>query len=238
MKKFKRILFKISGEALKGEDGNTYDVIAVQNVAKEIKKLYDLGIQVCVVIGGGNLFRGATAKAELLDRVNADYIGMLATVMNGMVLKGALDKMSVPVKMQSAIEMDRVCDSYTNRKALQYLEEGRILLFVGGTGNPFFSTDTASVLRASEMGCDAVFKGTKVDGVYDKDPMQFEDAKRFDKLDYDFVIKNNLKIMDLTAFTLAKDSNMPIVVFKVTEEDSVLKVINGEGKYTIISNEI
>lgn len=238
MQKFKRILFKISGEALKGEDGNTYDVIAVQKIAKEIKEIYDLGIEICIVVGGGNLFRGANSKAELVDRVSGDYVGMLATVMNGVILQSALEKLSIPTRMQSAIEISRVCEPYIKRRAIRHLEKGRVILFVAGTGNPFFSTDTASVLRASEIGCDAVFKGTKVDGVYDKDPMKFENAKRFDRIDYDYAIKNNLKVMDSTAFTLARDVNMPIIVFKTTDGNSILNVLNNEGKYTIVSNEI
>ena len=237
MKKFKRILFKISGEALKGSN-DAYDTNSIQKIAEEIQKIYNQGIEICIVIGGGNIFRGATSKIELLDRVSADYVGMLATVMNGIILQNALEKLSIPTRMQSAIEISRICEPYIKRRALRHLEKGRVMLFVAGTGNPYFSTDTASVLRASEMNCDAVFKGTKVDGVYDKDPMKYEDAKRFDNIDFDYVIKNNLKIMDQTAFTLARDINMPIVVFKITDNDSILNTINDKGKYTIISSDI
>lgn len=236
MKKFKRILFKISGEALKG-NGDTYDTNSIQKIAEEIGEIYKHGIEICIVIGGGNIFRGATSKIELLDRVSADYVGMLATVMNGIILQNALEKLSIPTRMQSAIEINRVCEPYIKRRALRHLEKGRVMLFVAGTGNPYFSTDTASVLRASEMNCDAVFKGTKVDGVYDKDPLKYDDAKRFDSVNFDYVIKNNLKIMDQTAFTLARDINMPIVVFKITDDNSILNAINGNGKYTLISSD-
>ena len=230
-------MFKISGEALKGSN-DAYDTNSIQKIAEEIQKIYNQGIEICIVIGGGNGFRGATSKIELLDRVSADYVGMLATVMNGIILQNALEKLSIPTRMQSAIEISRICEPYIKRRALRHLEKGRVMLFVAGTGNPYFSTDTASVLRASEMNCDAVFKGTKVDGVYDKDPMKYEDAKRFDNIDFDYVIKNNLKIMDQTAFTLARDINMPIVVFKITDNDSILNTINDKGKYTIISSDI
>ena len=233
----KRVLLKLSGEFLQGNSG-VWSEDKVLPIVDQIKRLQLEGNQIGLVVGGGNIFRGATSKIELLDRVSADYVGMLATVMNGIILQNALEKLSIPTRMQSAIEISRICEPYIKRRALRHLEKGRVMLFVAGTGNPYFSTDTASVLRASEMNCDAVFKGTKVDGVYDKDPMKYEDAKRFDNIDFDYVIKNNLKIMDQTAFTLARDINMPIVVFKITDNDSILNTINDKGKYTIISSDI
>ena len=187
-------------------------------------------------MGGGNIFRGVSVSSELMDRTSADYMGMLATVMNGIALQNSLERLGIPTRMQSALPTNNVCEPYIRRRAVRHLEKGRVVIFVAGTGNPFFTTDTASVLRASEMECDAIFKGTQVDGVYDKDPRKFTDAIRYDKVTFDEVIKQDLRVMDPTAFTLARDTNLPIVVFKISEEDSVLNVINGNGKYTLITN--
>ena len=236
--KFKRILFKISGEAMMGNKPFGHDLEAINKISKEISKIYKLGVQICLVIGGGNIFRGVSVSNELMDRVSADQMGMLATVMNGIALQNALERAGVETRMQTAIEMDNVCEPYIRRKAIRHLEKGRVVIFVAGTGNPYFTTDTASVLRASEMNCDAIFKGTQVDGVYNKDPKKYKDAKRYDILTFDEAIHKKLEIMDATAFTLARDTGIPIVVFKINEEDSVLKVINGEGKYTTVVSKI
>lgn len=234
MQKFKRILFKISGEALMGYNAFGHSIEAINEIADEIAKIYNQGIQICIVIGGGNFFRGISVSTDLMDRTSADYMGMLATVMNGIALQAALEKQGIDTRMQSAIEMNKICEPYIRRRAISHLEKNRIVLFVAGTGNPYFTTDTASVLRASEMECDAVFKGTKVDGIYNKDPMKYDDAIRYDEVSYDEVINKNITVMDPTAFTLARDINMPLVVFKILDKDSILKVIKGEGKYTIV----
>ena len=234
--KFKRILFKISGEGLAGGKGFGYDNESLENISKEIKSIYDLGIELCLVVGGGNIFRGA--QNTKMDRNNADYMGMLATIMNGIALSTYLLDIGIQSEIQSALTIDKLCDCYNRNKALKALKDGKILLFVGGTGNPFFTTDTASVLRSVEMQCDAIFKGTQVNGVYNKDPKKFNDAKRYKTVTFDDVIKNNLKIMDQTAFALAKDNNLHIVVFKLSDIDSVKKIIEGDDDYTLISNDI
>ncbi len=236
--KFKRILFKISGEAMMGDKPFGHDLEAINKISKEISKIYKLGVQICLVIGGGNIFRGVSVSNKLMDRVSADQMGMLATVMNGIALQNSLERIGVETRMQTAIKMDNVCEPFIRRKAIRHLEKGRVVIFVAGTGNPYFTTDTASVLRASEMNCDAIFKGTQVDGVYDKDPKKYNDAKRYDVLTFDEAINKKLEIMDATAFTLARDTGIPIVVFKINEEDSVLKVINGEGRYTTVVSKI
>ena len=236
--KFKRILFKISGEAMMGDKPFGHDLEAINKISQEISKIYKLGIQICLVIGGGNIFRGVSVSNKLMDRVSADQMGMLATVMNGIALQNSLERIGVETRMQTAIKMDNVCEPFIRRKAIRHLEKGRVVIFVAGTGNPYFTTDTASVLRASEMNCDAIFKGTQVDGVYDKDPKKYNDAKRYDILTFDEAINKKLEIMDATAFTLARDTGIPIVVFKINEEDSVLKVINGEGRYTTVVSKI
>lgn len=236
--KFKRILFKISGEAMMGDKPFGHDLEAINKISQEISKIYKLGIQICLVIGGGNIFRGVSVSNKLMDRVSADQMGMLATVMNGIALQNSLERIGVETRMQTAIKMDNVCEPFIRRKAIRHLEKGRVVIFVAGTGNPYFTTDTASVLRASEMNCDAIFKGTQVDGVYDKDPKKYNDAKRYDILTFDEAINKKLEIMDATAFTLARDTGIPIVVFKINEEDSVLKVINGKGRYTTVVSKI
>ena len=232
--KFKRILFKISGEAMMGDKPFGHDLEAIAKISEEISKIYKLGVQICLVIGGGNIFRGVSVSSDLMDRVCADQMGMLATVMNGIALQNSLERLGIETRMQTAMKIDNVCEPYIRRKAIRHLEKGRVVIFVAGTGNPYFTTDTASVLRASEMNCSAIFKGTQVDGVYDKDPLKFSDAKRYDQLTFDEAISKDLRIMDPTAFTLARDTGIPIVVFKISEKDSILKVINGEGKYTKI----
>lgn len=234
--KFKRVLFKISGEAMMGDKQFGHSLESIAKITKEILKIYKLGVQICIVVGGGNIFRGIQVSSELMDRTSADQMGMLATIMNGIALQNSLEKLGIPTRMQSSLAVNNVCEPYIRRKAIRHLEKGRVVIFVAGTGNPYFTTDTASVLRASEMNCDVVFKGTQVDGVYDKDPKKFSDAVRYDQITFDEVIKQNIRIMDPTAFTLARDTNIPIVVFKLEDENSILNVINGDGKYTLVVN--
>lgn len=235
MLKYKRVLFKVSGESLMGEKPFGHDMTAIQKTCEEIVKIYKAGVQVSVVVGGGNIFRGVSVASELMDRASADYMGMLATVMNGIALQAGIEKLGVDTRMLSAISINKICEPYIRRRAIHHLEKGRINIFVAGTGSPYFTTDTASVLRATEMNCDVLLKGTQVDGVYDKDPKKFPDAKRYDTISFDEAIKKDLRIMDPTALTLARDNNMPILVFKISEKDAFLNVLNGEGKFTLIS---
>lgn len=235
MLKYKRVLFKVSGESLMGEKPFGHDMTAIQKTCEEIVKIYKAGVQVSVVVGGGNIFRGVSVASELMDRASADYMGMLATVMNGIALQAGIEKLGVDTRMLSAISINKVCEPYIRRRAIHHLEKGRINIFVAGIGSPYFTTDTASVLRATEMNCDVLLKGTQVDGVYDKDPKKFPDAKRYDTISFDEAIKKDLRIMDPTALTLARDNNMPILVFKISEKDAFLNVLNGEGKFTLIS---
>lgn len=236
MSKFKRILFKVSGESLMGDKAFGHDMIAIQKTCEDIVKIYKSGVEIAIVVGGGNIFRGVSVSTELMDRTSADYMGMLATIMNGIALQAGIEKLGVETRMLSAISINKVCEPYIRRRAIRHLEKGRVVIFVGGTGNPYFTTDTASVLRATEMNCDIILKGTQVDGVYDKDPKKFPDAVRFDSLSFNEAIKRDLRVMDPTALTLARDNNMPILVFKISEKDSVIKVLNGKGKFTIIKN--
>lgn len=235
MLKYKRILFKVSGESLMGEKLFGHDMTAIQKTCEEIVKIHKAGVQVSVVVGGGNIFRGVSVASELMDRASADYMGMLATVMNGIALQAGIEKLGIDTRMLSAISINKICEPYIRRRAIHHLEKGRINIFVAGTGSPYFTTDTASVLRATEMNCDVLLKGTQVDGVYDKDPKKFPDAKRYDTISFDEAIKKDLRIMDPTALTLARDNNMPILVFKISEKDAFLNVLNGEGKFTLIS---
>lgn len=237
MLKYKRVLFKVSGESLMGDKPFGHDMNAIKKTCEEIASIHKAGAEISVVVGGGNIFRGVSATSEIMDRASADYMGMLATVMNGIALQAGIEKYGIDARMMSALDMTGVCETYTLRRALSHLEKGRINIFVAGTGNPYFTTDTASVLRATEMRCDVILKGTQVDGVYDKDPKKYPDAVRFDKITFDEAIKRDLRVMDPTALTLARDNNMPILVFKISEQDAFLNAIKGEGKYTIISNE-
>jgi uridylate kinase len=234
MSKYKKVMFKVSGESMMGDKPFGHDLKAIEQISDQILKVYNQGIQICLVVGGGNLFRGVSVSADMMSRTSADYMGMLATVINGMALQGMLEKKGAETRMVSAIKMNTICEPYIKRKASRHLEKGRIVIFVAGTGNPFFTTDTASVLRAIEMDCDAIFKGTQVDGVYSADPMKDKNAKRYDKLSYNEAIQKDLRIMDPTALTLARDNNVKIVVFKVDGEDSFGKVVNGEGMFTTI----
>jgi uridylate kinase len=233
--KFKRILFKVSGEAMMGDQQFGHDVKAIQKICQQIISAHKLGCEISVVVGGGNIFRGVSKAAEGMERVTADYMGMLATCINGLALQSALEKHNIPTRMLSAIPMNNVCEPYLKRRAARHLEKKRIVIFAAGTGNPFFTTDTAAVLRAVEMNCDVILKGTQVDGVYSADPKLDKNATRYDKLKYIDVIKQDLKVMDQTAITLAKDNKLPIIVFSIKEQNALEEVILGKGKFTIIN---
>lgn len=233
---YKRVLLKMSGEVLMGDRSYGIDPASIDRVAHDIKEAVDMGVQVCVVVGAGNIFRGVAAEANGMERVTADYIGMLATVMNALALQAGLEKIDVESRVQSAIPMQAVCEPFIRRKALRHMEKGRVVIFAGGSGNPFFTTDTPAALRATEMDCDALVKGTKVDGVYDKDPEKFDDAVHYDHLTYMDVLTKDLRVMDATAISLARENDIPILVFSVKESGNFAKVLQGQGKYTIVSN--
>lgn len=233
---YKRVLLKLSGEGLMGKKQFGLDTEYVDQIASEVKKVHDLGGQVCLVIGGGNIFRGISDAAAGIDRTSADHMGMLATVMNALAMQSALERQGVPTRVQSAIPMQSVCEPYIRRRAIRHMEKGRIVIFAAGTGNPFFTTDTAAALRAVEMNCDAILKGTQVDGVYSADPKKDPDAKRYDTLSYKEVLTNDLKVMDAAAITLARENGLPIVVFSMHEPDSFAHVMNGQGLYTVIKD--
>ena len=233
---FNRILLKLSGEALMGQGQFGIDPEAVAGLAGEIAAAKAQGIELCLVVGGGNIFRGMAAAAKGIDRATADYMGMLATVMNALALQNALEQLGVETRVQSAIPMASVSEPYIRRRALRHLEKGRIVLFAAGTGNPFFTTDTAAALRAAEMGCNALFKGTSVDGVYTADPKKVADAKRYDHLAFTKVLGDDLKIMDAAAVALCRDNKIPIVVFNIRQPGNLAKVLSGEGTATIVQD--
>lgn len=236
MKKYKRVMLKLSGEGLMGDKEFGLDPATVHKFAKEIKKVHEKDVEVCIVIGGGNIFRGisASAKENGIERTSADYMGMLATVMNAIAVQSALEDIGIDSRVQSAIPMATVCEPYIRRRAIRHMEKGRIVIFAAGTGNPFFTTDTAAALRAVEMNCDAMLKGTQVDGVYDSDPKKNPNAKMYEKLDYQDVVSNNLKVMDTAAIVLARDNNIPIIVFNMHKEDAFSDVIENKGVFTIV----
>ncbi|NAZ36976.1 UMP kinase [Rubellimicrobium sp. CFH 75288] len=232
--RFRRVMLKISGEALMGDQGYGLHPPTVQRIAAEVKAVRDMGVEVCMVIGGGNIFRGLQGSAQGMERTTADYMGMLATVMNALAMQSALEGMGVFTRVISAIPMDQVCEPYIRRRAVRHLEKKRVCIFAAGTGNPYFTTDTAATLRASEMGCEAIFKGTKVDGVYDKDPKQHPDARRFEQVGYTEVLAKNLGVMDASAIALARDNNLPIIVFSLDEPGGFKGVLQGQGTYTVV----
>ena len=232
---YKRIMIKLSGEALAGGEKVGFDVAVVAKLAKEIKVASEMGIQVALVIGGGNIFRGSYGETLGIERATGDYMGMLATVMNALAMQNALEKIGVPTRVMSAIEMKAVAEPYIRRRAMRHLERGRVVIFSGGTGNPFFTTDTAASLRAVEIGAEVLMKATKVDGVFDKDPVKHADAVKIDAIPYIDVIQKQLRVMDLTAISLCMDNKMPIVVFNLFEEDSILRFIRGDKIGTTIS---
>ena len=232
--KLKRVLLKISGESLMGVDSYGIDVSIVDRVAKEISQVCKLGIEICLVIGAGNIFRGLSGAAAGMDRASADYMGMLATVMNSLAMQNSLERLGFQTRIQSAISMTEVCETYTRRRAIRHMEKNRIVIFAAGTGNPYFTTDTAAALRASEMDCDAIFKGTKVDGIYDKDPIEHKEANKFEKITYSEVLSKNLRVLDSSAVSLARDNNIPIIVFSIKENNGFLNILKGKGSYSVV----
>ncbi len=232
--KLKRVLLKISGESLMGVDSYGIDVSTVDRVAKEISQVCKLGIEICLVIGAGNIFRGLSGAAAGMDRASADYMGMLATVMNSLAMQNSLERLGFQTRIQSAISMTEVCETYTRRRAIRHMEKNRIVIFAAGTGNPYFTTDTAAALRASEMDCDAIFKGTKVDGIYDKDPIEYNEAIKFDQITYSEVLSKNLRVLDSSAVSLARDNNIPIIVFSIKENNGFLNIIKGKGNCSVV----
>ncbi|HYC04858.1 MAG TPA: UMP kinase [Azospirillaceae bacterium] len=235
--RYKRVLLKISGEALMGEREYGLDPAVVDRVAQEVQSVIDLGVEVCLVIGGGNIFRGVSGAATGMERATADYMGMLATVMNALAMQNALEKRGVSTRVQSAIPMASVCEPYIRRRAERHMEKGRVVIFAAGTGNPFFTTDTAAALRASEMKCDALLKGTKVDGVYTADPKKDKSAQRYERLSYLKVLSDDLQVMDASAISLARQNHIPILVFSIHTEGAFAEVMQERGKFTIINEE-
>lgn len=233
---YKRVLLKMSGEVLMGGKEFGLESETVKRVAQDIKQVVDLGVQVCVVVGAGNIFRGVSGSAEGMDRTTADYMGMLGIVINALALQNALEHLNVSTRVQSAIRMDSICEPYIRRRAMRHMEKGRVVIFAAGTGNPYFTTDTAGALRASEMDCDALFKGTKVDGVYTSDPAKHPDARKFDTISYIDVLTKDLKVMDATAIALARENDIPIVVFSIRKEGNFAEVVQGKGQFTIVKN--
>jgi uridylate kinase len=231
--KYKRIVLKLSGEVLRGgKTGDPIDAATLEKTCSQVKEIADLGVEVCVVIGGGNIFRGLQGSQRGVDRTTGDYMGMLATVINALALMDGLEKMGVTTRVQSAIPMNQIAEPFILRRAMRHLEKGRVVIFAAGTGNPYFTTDTAATLRANEMACEAIFKGTKVDGVYDKDPKKHPDATRYDTVSYDEVLQKHLGVMDASAIALARDNNLPIIVFSLDEPGGFRGILSGQGTYT------
>ena len=233
---YKRVMLKISGEALMGDTSFGLHPPTVQRIAREVKTVHDLGVEICMVIGGGNIFRGLQGSAQGMERTTADYMGMLATVMNALAMQSALEDLGVFCRVISAIRMDEVAEPYIRRRAVRHLEKKRVCIFAAGTGNPYFTTDTAATLRASEMNCEAIFKGTKVDGVYDKDPAKHDDAKRYETVTYDEVLQKHLGVMDASATALARDNDLPIIVFSLDEPGGFRGILAGRGTSTKVHN--
>lgn len=236
-REFKRVVLKLSGEALRepGSQDNISPEI-VEGIARQIQTAHQAGIEIAIVVGGGNFWRGAAAAGRGMDRATADYVGMLATVMNSLAVQSMLEAVGVPTRVQTAIEMKNVAEPFIRRKAIRHLEKGRVIVFGAGTGNPFFTTDTTAALRASEIGADMIFKATKVDGVYDKDPNEHDDAIRLENITFNQALRENLQVMDSTAFTLCQDNDIPIVVFDMTEAGNIRKALTGEDVGTIVQS--
>ncbi|MDO6412975.1 UMP kinase [Sphingomonas sp. BIUV-7] len=234
---FKRILLKLSGEVLMGEGALAIDPVTTARVAGEIAAAREAGFELCIVVGGGNIFRGLSAAAKGIERATADYMGMLATVMNALAVQNALEQIGVDTRVQSAIPMQTVCEPFIRRRAERHLDKGRVVIFAAGVGSPFFTTDTGAALRAAEMKCDALFKGTSVDGVYDADPKKVLTAKRYETVTYDRVLSDNLKVMDASAVALCRDNDIPIVVFNIREQGNLATVLAGNGTATTVRNE-
>ena len=232
--KKKRILIKLSGESLMGDDNYGIELKTVDKLAKNIKSLIKLNVELCIVIGGGNIFRGLAASAKGMDRANADYMGMLATVMNSLAMQNALEKLKLETRVMSAFPIQSICETYIRRRAIRHMEKGRVVICAAGTGNPYFSTDTAASLRAAELMCSYIYKATQVDGIYSKDPKKNKDAKRYNELKYMDVLGQDLKVMDAAAISLARENNVPVVVFSIHERGAFSEVVAGKGKFTII----
>ena len=232
--KYKRVLLKLSGEALMGERESGFDFKVLERIVGEIVKVHKRGVQVCLVIGAGNVFRGLEGTASGIERTTGDYMGMLATVINALALQSMIEAKGVQTRVLSAIPMTTVCEPYIRRRAVRHMEKGRIVIFAAGTGNPFFTTDTAAALRAAEMGCHALFKGTQVDGVYSADPKKVKNAKRFDRLTYHEVLTRDLKVMDASAISLARENKVPIVVFSIQKPGAFVDVVSGKGRFTVV----
>jgi uridylate kinase len=235
--RYRRVLLKVSGEALMGRRDYGLDPEMVARIANEIRAVHALGVELCLVIGGGNIFRGVSGTAVGMERASADYMGMLATVINSLAMQNELERCGVTTRVQSAISMQAICEPYIRRRALRHLEKKRVVIFAAGTGNPFFTTDTAAALRASEMGCDALLKATKVDGVYNADPELDPQARRFDRLDYLEVLSRDLRVMDASAISLARENSIPILVFSIFENGGFAEAVRGRGRYTIINGQ-
>jgi uridylate kinase len=225
---YNRILLKLSGESLMGEEKFGIEAEVINRFANEVEKAHQLGVEIAIVIGGGNIFRGLSEKAKEMDRVQADYMGMLATVINSLALQDALEQKGIHTRVMTAIEMNKIAEPFIRRRAIRHLEKKRVVIFAGGTGNPYFTTDTAAVLRAVEIEADVIFKGTRVDGVYDNDPEKVKDALKFDTISYMEIVKRGLKVMDTTAITLSMDNNLPIIVFNFNKEDNLQRILLGE----------
>ncbi len=232
--KYNKLLLKLSGEALQGKEKFGISLEILNSISQEIKEVFELGVQIAIVIGGGNIFRGIAAAAAGMDRSTGDYMGMLATVINALALQDALERKGVITRVQTALEINQVAESYIRRRAIRHLEKGRVVIFAGGTGNPFFTTDTAATLRALEIGSEVILKATKVDGVYDRDPIKYKDASKFEHLSYMDVLKKELKVMDATAISLCMQGNIPIVVFNFFDYGNVKKIVMGENVGTIV----
>lgn len=233
--RYPRVLLKISGESLMGKQAYGIDPEMVSTVACEVRDVVDSGVETCLVIGGGNIFRGVSGAAAGMERATGDYMGMLATVMNALAMQNALETLDVPTRVMSALPISALCEPYIRRRAMRHLEKGRVVIFAAGTGNPFFTTDTAAALRASEMSCNALLKGTRVDGVYSADPESDPDARRYDQLSYLDVLSQDLKVMDASAISLSRENNIPILVFSIEEAGAFERVLRHEGKFTVVS---
>jgi uridylate kinase len=234
--RYRRILLKVSGEALMGAQSYGIEVSTVERIASDVQEAVKGGTEVCIVIGGGNIFRGLSGAAAGIDRATADYMGMLATVMNALALQAALERAGLPTRVQSAIPMMSICEPYIRRRAIRHMEKGRVVIFAAGTGNPFFTTDTAAALRAAEMNCNAMFKATQVDGVYSDDPKRVKNAERYDFLSYHEVLSRDLKVMDTSAIALSRENGIPIVVFSIHEKGNLSAILRGKGRCTVIAD--
>jgi len=234
---YSRVLLKVSGEALMGPEPYGLHIPTLERICRDVAEAVRLGVEVALVVGGGNIFRGLSGAAGGMDRASADYMGMLATVMNALAIQNALESIGLFTRVLSAIEMTAICEPYIRRRAIRHMEKGRIVIFAGGTGNPFFTTDTGAALRAAEMGCDALYKGTSVDGVYSSDPKKDPSAERFETISYDAVLSKNLKVMDASAVALCRENGIPIVVFSIRERGNLARVLSGNGVQTIVQEE-